>query len=151
MNWKTGNQLGIVPRVIPILKWSFLPVGRAIQLNLTRMSPPTDITSKTQTIRNSIIYRCTVSHEKQIKPRFTKYWGKFAADLMKRYFLKTSCSCICFKPRSTSVRLSILFPFGSQSLNILFRLVFASSVWSGLKQCRQLCSVIINFLKKRQQ
>ena len=41
MTWKTGNQLGIVPRMIPVLKWSSLPVGPAIQLIHTRKKPPT--------------------------------------------------------------------------------------------------------------
>ena len=41
MTWKTGNQLGTVPRVIPIPKWSSLPVGPTIRLFLTRKRPLT--------------------------------------------------------------------------------------------------------------
>ena len=39
MTWKTGNQLGIFPRVIPIPKWNSLPIGQTILLTLTHKRP----------------------------------------------------------------------------------------------------------------
>ena len=41
MRWKTRNQLAIIPRMTPILKWSSLFVGRAIQTTQTRKRPLT--------------------------------------------------------------------------------------------------------------
>ena len=36
LTWKTGNQMGLVHWMIPIPKWSYLPVGLTIQMTPTR-------------------------------------------------------------------------------------------------------------------
>ena len=77
----TRNQLGIVPRVIPIPKWSSLPVRPAIYLILTRKRPLTDIYHFSRQIKCS--YRLSKScqtrkyqHHKNIQ--LTKQLGTFS-------------------------------------------------------------------------